>query len=105
MIYPSRRVTLRSRIPTVPVHVVTDDGEVSLRARWNDRPIDLQRRISYLMRQGKAIFLEDEWGRTLCLRPECIQGATVDGREVAAGQTGFAGVHRPNRLSNSSRAR
>jgi len=102
MIYPSRRVTLRSRIPTVPVHVVTDDGEVSLRARWNDRPIDLQRRISYLMRQGKAIFLEDEWGRTLCLRPECIQGATVDGRQVASGQTAGSSGSRLNRLTDAS---
>ena len=80
MIYPMRQVTLRSRIPTVRVHVVTDDGEVSLRARWKDRPIDLQRRIAYLMRQGKPIFLENEWGRTLCLSPERILGATVDGR-------------------------
>lgn len=87
MIYPSRQVTLRSRIPTVRVHVVTDDGEVSVHARWKERPIDLQRRISYLMRQGKAIFLEDEWGRTICLRPECIQGATVYGRkERGAGE-------------------
>ncbi len=80
MIYPSRRVTLRSRIPTVRVHIVTDDGEVSLRARWKDRPIDLQRRIAYLMRQGHPIFLEDEWGRTVRLRAECVWGATVDGR-------------------------
>ena len=84
MIYPSRQVTLRSRIPTVRVHVVTDDGEVSVHARWKERPIDLQRRISYLMRQGQAIFLEDEWGRTVCLRPECIQGATVYGRRQDA---------------------
>lgn len=80
MIYPTRQVTLRSRIPTVPVHVVTDDGDVKLRARWKQRPVDLQRRITYLMRQGKPIFLEDEWGRTVCLRPESIWGATVDGR-------------------------
>lgn len=80
MIYPSRQVTLRSRIPTVRVHVITDDGEVRLRARWKQRPIDLQRRIAYLMRQGKPIFLENEWGRTICLRPECVRGATVDGR-------------------------
>ena len=80
MIYPSRQVTLRSRIPTVRVHIVTDDGEMSLRARWKQRPIDLQRRISYLMREGQPIFLEDEWGRTVCLRAECVWGATVDGR-------------------------
>lgn len=85
MIYPSRQVTLRSRIPTVRVHVVMDDGEVSMRARWRDRPIDLQRRISYLMRQGKTIFLENEWGRTVCLSPESVQGATVDGRTAFPG--------------------
>lgn len=85
MIYPSRKVTLRSRIPTVRVHVVTDDGELTVRARWKDRPIDLQRRISFLMRQGHAVFLEDEWGRTICLQPERICGATVDGRGSAAG--------------------
>lgn len=83
MIYPSRQVTLRSRIPTVRVHVVTDDGDVSVRARWNGRPIDLQRRIAFLMRQGQAVFLEDERGRTICLRPECIWGATVYGRTDA----------------------
>lgn len=83
MIYPSRRVTLRSRIPTVRVHIVTDDGEVSLRARWKHRPIDLQRRIAYLMREGHPIFLEDERGHTVCLRAECVWGATVDGRPAA----------------------
>lgn len=82
MIYPMRQVTLRSRIPTVRVRIVTDDGEVEIRARWNRRPIDLQRRISYLMREGHPIFLEDEWGRTVCLRPECVWGATVDGRQA-----------------------
>ncbi|MFO7894595.1 MAG: hypothetical protein R6U63_12740 [Longimicrobiales bacterium] len=85
MIYPSRKVTLRSRIPTVRVHVVTDDGELTVRARWKDRPIDLQRRITFLMRQGHAVFLEDEWGRTICLQPEYICGATVDGRGSAPG--------------------
>ncbi|MFW6206292.1 MAG: hypothetical protein ACOC5I_03565 [Gemmatimonadota bacterium] len=85
MIYPSRKVTLRSRIPTVRVRVDTDDGEVCLRARWKDRPIDLQRRISFLMRQGHAIFLEDERGRTVCLRAECVWGATVDGRDGGDG--------------------
>lgn len=91
MIYPNRQVTLRSRIPTVRVHVVMDDGEVELRARWKDRPIDLQRRISYLMRQGKAIFLENEWGRTVCLSPERVQGATVDGRVAFPGAVEAAG--------------
>ena len=80
MIYPRRQVPLRTRIPTVWVTLATDDGEVSLRARWRDRPIDLQRRILFLMRQGQPIFLEDEWGHGVSLRPECVWGARVDGR-------------------------
>jgi hypothetical protein len=79
MIYP-RQVPLRSRIPTVRVRVATDDGELNFRARWRDRPIDLQRRILYLLRQGKPIWLEDEWGHAVCLRAECVWGAAVDGR-------------------------
>ncbi|NIP82955.1 MAG: hypothetical protein GWM90_28500 [Gemmatimonadetes bacterium] len=80
MIYPVRQVPLRSRIPTVRVRLATDDGELTFRARWKDRPIDLQRRILFLMRQGQPIFLEDEWGHGVCLRPECVWGASVDGR-------------------------
>jgi hypothetical protein len=79
MIYP-RQATLRTRIPTVRVRLATDDGELSLRARWRDRPIDLQRRILYLLRQGKPIWLEDEWGHAVCLRAECVWAAAVDGR-------------------------
>jgi hypothetical protein len=79
MIYP-RQVAMRTRIPTVRVRLATDDGEVSFRARWRDRPIDLQRRILYLMRQGKPIWLEDEWGHSVCLRAECVWAAAVDGR-------------------------
>jgi hypothetical protein len=78
MIYPRRQVPLRTRIPTVRVTLATDDGEVRLLARWNQRPIDLQRRILFLMRQGHTIFLEDEWGHGVCLRPECVWGARVD---------------------------
>lgn len=84
MIYPTRHVPLRTRIPTVRVKIATDDGEIELRARWNHRPIDLQRRILFLMRQGSPIFLEDEYGHAVCLRPECVWGATVDGRRSAA---------------------
>jgi hypothetical protein len=87
MIYPKRRVPLRSRIPTVRVTVATDEGELTLRARWNRRPIDLQRRILFLMRQGKTIFLEDEWGHGVCLRPECVWSASVDGRTEATEPT------------------
>jgi hypothetical protein len=79
MIYP-RQVPLRTRIPTVRVRLSTDDGPVSFRARWQHRPIDLQRRILYLLRQGKPIWLEDEWGRAVCLRAECVWAAAVDGR-------------------------
>lgn len=84
MIFPQRQVPLRTRIPTVLVRLATDDGEVSLRARWGQRPIDLQRRILFLLRQGKTIFLEDEWGRSVSFRPECVWGAAVDGRDPAA---------------------
>ena len=80
MIYPRRKVPLRTRIPTVRVRLATDDGEVTFRARWKDRPIDLQRRILFLMREGKPIWLEDEWGHGVCLRAECVWGAAVDGR-------------------------
>lgn len=80
MIYPRQQVPLRTRIPTVDVTLATDDGEVTVRARWNHRPIDLQRRILFLIRQGQTIFLEDEWGRGVCLRPECVWSARVAGR-------------------------
>lgn len=78
MIFPRRQVPLRTQIPTVRVTLATDDGEVRLRARWNQRPIDLQRRILFLIRQGHSIFLEDEWGHGVCLRPERVWGARVD---------------------------
>lgn len=80
MIYPRRQTVLRDRIPTVRVRLATDDGETSLRVRWRQRPIDLQRRILYLLRQGKPIWLEDEWGHGVCFKPECVWGAAVDGR-------------------------
>ena len=80
MIYPRRQIPLRHRIPTVGVTLLTDDGEVRVRARWQHRPIDLQRRILFLMREGHPIFLEDEWGHAVCLRPECVWSARVDGR-------------------------
>lgn len=85
MIYPRRRVPLRTRIPTVRVRVATDDGELTFRARWQQRPIDLQRRIMYLLRQGQPIWLEDEWGHGICLKAECVWGAAVDGRAENSG--------------------
>jgi hypothetical protein len=83
MIYP-RQVAMRTLIPTVWVRLDTDDGELSFRARWRHRPIDLQRRILYLMRQGHPIWLEDEWGHAVCLKPECVWAAAVDGRATPA---------------------
>jgi hypothetical protein len=80
MIYPRRQVLLRTRIPTVRVRLATDDGELSFRARWRHRPIDLQRRILFLLRQGHPIWLEDDRGHTVCLKAECVWGAAVDGR-------------------------
>jgi hypothetical protein len=85
MIYPRQRVLLRSRIPTVRVRLATDDGEVSFRARWKDRPVDLQRRILYLLRQGHPIWLEDELGHAVCLKAECVWAAAVDGRPEPTG--------------------
>ncbi|MFW5951167.1 MAG: hypothetical protein ACOCVZ_03520 [Gemmatimonadota bacterium] len=58
--------------------LATDDGELRIRARWKDRAIDLQRRILFLIRQGQPIFLEDEWGHGVCLRPECVWAARVE---------------------------
>lgn len=83
MIFPRRQVPLRTQIPTVRVTLATDDGEVRLRARWNQRPIDLQRRILFLIRQGHSIFLEDEWGHGVCLRPERVWSARVDAIQAA----------------------
>ena len=84
MIFPRRQVPLRSRIPTVRVRLATDDGELTFRARWQRRPIDLQRRILYLLRQGQPIWLEDEWGHGICFKAECVWGAVVDGRPEKA---------------------
>lgn len=75
------------------VRVATDDGELSFRARWRHRPIDLQRRILYLLRQGKAIWLEDEWGRSVCLKAECVWGASVDGRADGVAAPANAPAH------------
>lgn len=95
MIFPRRQVPLRTRIPTVRVRVATDDGELSFRARWRHRPIDLQRRILYLLRQGKPIWLEDEWGHAVCLKAECVWGAAVDGRSDAPPPVPVRGASRP----------
>lgn len=74
------RVPLRTLIPTVLVHLATDDGEVSFRARWKHSPLELQRLILFRMRNGKHIWFEDDRGHDLCFRPEAVRAALVDGR-------------------------
>lgn len=68
------------RVPTVLVRLATDDGDIVFRARWRERPIDLQRRILYRLREGKPLWFEDERGRDLCFRADRVRGAVVDGR-------------------------
>ncbi len=80
MIFPKRYVPLRTRIPTVLVRLTTDDGEVSFRARWKKRPIDLQRRILFQLREGRPVWFEDEWGHDLCFHADRVVAAVVDGR-------------------------
>jgi hypothetical protein len=79
MVYYAR-IPLRSLIPTVRVRLSTEDGEITFRARWKRRPVDLQRRILFSLRQGRFLWFEDERGRDLCFRPERVLGALVDGR-------------------------
>jgi hypothetical protein len=70
------------------VRLSTDDGEIVFRARWKQAPLALQRRILYRLREGKPLWFEDEHGRDLCFRPECISGAVVDGRPEHALKAG-----------------
>jgi hypothetical protein len=79
MVYYAR-VPLRSLIPTVVVHLSTDHGDFSFRARWKRSPLELQRLILFRMRRGTALWFEDDRGRDLCFRPEVVRGALVDGR-------------------------
>jgi hypothetical protein len=74
------RVPLRTLIPTVVVHLATDDGDVSFCARWKRSPVELQRLILFRMRRGRALWFEDERGHDLCFRPEVVRAAMVDGR-------------------------
>lgn len=74
------RVPLRRLIPTVQVHLATDDGPVVFRARWKRSPLELHRSILFRLRQGSLLWFEDEWGRALCFRPERVWGATIYGR-------------------------
>lgn len=75
-----KRVPTRRLIPTVVVRLATDDGEIAFRARWKRSPLELQRSILFRLRQGSALWFEDEWGRALCFKPERVWGAMVDGR-------------------------
>jgi hypothetical protein len=79
MVYYAR-VLLRSLIPTVVVHLATDDGDVTFRARWKHSPLDLQRLILFRMRNGKPLWFEDDRGHNVCFRPEAVRAAMVDGR-------------------------
>lgn len=79
MVYYAR-VPIRALIPTVLVHLATDDGEVTFRARWKRSPLELQRLILFRMRNGKLLWFEDERGRDVCVRPEVVRAALIDGR-------------------------
>jgi hypothetical protein len=74
------RVPLRGLIPTVLVRLTTDEGDVVFRARWKQRPLDLQRNILFRLRRGRLLWFEDEWGHDICFRPEAVMAAMVDGR-------------------------
>jgi len=71
---------LRNLIPTVRVHLDTEDGEIAFHARWRSSPLDLQRLILFRMRRGHPIWFEDDRGHDLCFRPEAVRAAMVDGR-------------------------
>ncbi|HSJ15325.1 MAG TPA: hypothetical protein VK939_12965 [Longimicrobiales bacterium] len=79
MVYYAR-IPLRILIPTVVVHLQTDEGDLRFRARWRDSPLQLQRLILHRMRNGRMLWFEDEWGHDVCIRPETVSAALVDGR-------------------------
>ena len=79
MVYYAR-LPLRILIPTVTVHLRTDDGDLSIRARWRSSPLQLQRQILHRMRNGRLLWFEDEGGHPVCIRPESVSAARVDGR-------------------------
>jgi hypothetical protein len=74
------RIPLRGLIPTVLVRLDTEEGIFSFRARWKESPLEMQRLISYRLRNGRPLWFEDEWGHDLCFRPEHVRAALVDGR-------------------------
>lgn len=67
----------RRRVPTVLVHLATDDGDIVFRARWQKRAIDLQRRIVFRIRAGMPLWFEDDRGQDLCFKPERVWRAVV----------------------------
>lgn len=67
----------RRSVPTVMVHLATDDGDVVFRARWKKRAIDLQRRIIFRIRSGMPLWFEDDRGNDLCFKPEHVWRAVV----------------------------
>jgi hypothetical protein len=79
MVYYARH-SLRLLIPTVLVRLMTEEGEVAFRARWKLTALELQRRITFRLRQGQPLWFEDETGRDLCFKPERVWAALVDGR-------------------------
>lgn len=79
MVYYAR-VPIRTLIPTVRVHLATDDGDVSFRARWKRSPLELQRLILFRMRHGAPLWFEDERGHDVCYRADAVRAALVDGR-------------------------
>ena len=79
MVFFARGV-LGHKIPTVLVHLATDDGEIVMRARWDRPALALQRSILFSIRSGQPIWLQDQWGHDLCFKPEAVWGALVDGR-------------------------
>lgn len=74
------RVPIRGLIPTVIVHLATDEGDVAFRARWKHSALDLQRHISHRLRNGRPLWFQDDRGHDLCFRPEYVRAAVVDGR-------------------------
>lgn len=79
MVYYAR-VPLRLFIPTVVVHLATEDGDIVFRARWKRSALELQRTILYKLRKGKPVWFQDEFGHDLVFKPERIFAALVDGR-------------------------
>lgn len=79
MVYYAK-VPIRHLIPTVRVHLATEDGEIVFRARWKRSALELQRVILFKLRQGRPLWFEDDRGRDLVFRADRVFAALVDGR-------------------------